>query len=55
MFDSLKEGVEENGEGGRGENGRDGVSDAEDGLLLVIGPGQLTHHPLQLHQERPEQ
>ena len=31
------------------------VSEAEDSLLLVIGPGQLAHHPLQLHQERPEQ
>ena len=47
--------VDEDGECRGGEEGGDWVPEAEDGLLLVIGPGQLTHNALQLHQERPEQ
>ena len=51
MTDSREEGVEKDSEGGRGENCGDGVTDAEDGLLLVIGPGEVSQPALDVDQQ----
>ena len=53
VISSGQEGGEEDGEGGRGEDGGDGVPDAQDGVVLVIRPGQLLVPTLELDQQRP--
>ena len=38
---SPKEGGAEDGEGGGGEDARDGVAQPEDCLVLVVGPAEV--------------
>ena len=47
----LQESVEKNGHSEGGQDGRDGVPDTEDGLLLIIWPGEVTNPALELDQQ----
>ena len=53
IISSGQKGGEQDGEGSGGEDGRDGVPDAQDGVVLVIRPGQLLVPTLELDQQRP--
>ena len=54
IISSGQKSGEQDGQGGRGEDGRDGVPDAQDGVVLVIRPGQVLVPTLELDQQRPQ-